>query len=386
MREHVESFKEEVLALNDFMARNPEIGGEEYKSSGAMVRLLTKHGIKVEYPFAGMDTAFRGIINEGKGRKAAILAEYDALRGIGHGCGHCASGSISVLAALVLNMIKDQIPAEIHIIGTPDEEMRGGKVTMANNGVFNGYDFAIMIHMSNKNALYSGFLALNAYEFSFHGKPAHAASIPWEGRNALNAARLFMDATDMMRQHVMEDVRLHGYIKSGGDASNTVPHLAVVEMLVRAKERDYADELSKWVIDCAQAAALATRTSYTVEQLGEKFDGMKRVTAGEKLLKKIYDDIGLPVLDLGSQTGGSSDIGNVSRICPAFHPYISIGEKYNGHTLEFAQAMTGERTHKAILDGGEIIARFVKDVYNTPWLIEEMWNEFKGDQVQGGVE
>jgi len=379
MRELIESFRDEVLSLNDFMARNPEIGGEEYKSSGAMVRLLSKHGIKVEYPFAGMETAFRGVINEGKGRKAAILAEYDALRGIGHGCGHCASGSISILAALVLNKIKDHIPAEIHIIGTPDEEMGGGKVTMANNGFFDGYDFAIMIHMSNKNALYSGFLALDAYEFSFHGKPAHAASIPWEGRNALNAARLFMDATDMMRQHVREDVRIHGYIKNGGDASNTVPHLAVVEMLVRAKDREYVDELSQWVMDCAKAASIATRTSYFVEQLGEKFDGMRRIKSGEKILDEIYKDMMLPVIDLGDQTGGSSDIGNVSSICPSFHPYISIGEEFSGHTEEFARAMTEDRTHKAILDGGEIIARFVKDIYGTPGALEEMWKEFRGE-------
>lgn len=379
MKEYIESVKDEVLSLNDFMAINPEIGGEEYKSSGAIVRLLSKHGIKVEYPFAGMDTAFRGIINEGKDKKAGILVEYDALRGIGHGCGHCASGSISVLAALVLNMMKDQIPAEVHIIGTPDEEMRGGKVTMANNGIFDGYDFAIMIHMSNKNALYSGFLALDAYEFSFHGKPAHAASIPWEGRNALNAARLFMDSTDMMRQHVREDVRIHGYIKNGGDASNTVPHLAVVEMLVRAKDREYVDELSEWVRDCAKAAALATRTSYTVEQLGEKFDGMKRIKAGERILKEIYEDMKLTVIDLGEQTGGSSDIGNVSRVCPAFHPYISIGEELNGHTVEFARAMTEDRTHRAILDGGEIIARFVNDIYNTPGALDELWKEFRGE-------
>lgn len=379
MKKYIESFKDEILSLNDFMARNPEIGGEEFKSSGAMVSLLSKHGINVEYPYAGMDTAFRGVINKGKGRKAAILAEYDALRGIGHGCGHCASGSISVLAALVLNMMRDQIPAEIHIIGTPDEEMRGGKVTMANMGLFDDYDFAIMIHMSNKNALYSGFLALDAYEFSFHGKPAHAASIPWEGRNALNAARLFMDATDMMRQHVREDVRIHGYIKNGGDASNTVPHLAIVEMLVRARDREYVDELSEWVMDCAKAAALATRTSYTVEQLGEKFDGMKRIKAGEKILKDIYRDMKLPVIDLGEQTGGSSDIGNVSTICPAFHPYISIGEELNGHTVEFARAMTEDRTHKAILDGGEIIARFVRDIYSTSGALEELWMEFKGE-------
>jgi amidohydrolase len=376
MRRYIEEVQNEIIGLNDFLAQNPEIGGEEFKASSSIVDILRKYEIEVEYPFAGMDTAFRGIINKGKERKAVILAEYDALRGIGHGCGHCASGSISLLAALVLNSIKETIPAEIHLIGTPDEEMRGGKVTMANLGIFDEYDFAVMIHMSNKNAVYSGFLALDAYEFSFHGKPAHAASIPWEGRNALNAARLFMDATDMMRQHVKDDVRLHGYIKSGGDASNTVPHLAVVEMLVRAKDRVYINELSQWVMDCAKAASIATRTTWRVEQLGEKFDGLKRIRSGEKYLERIYKELNLPLTDMGDQTGGSSDIGNVSSICPAFHPYISIGEGLNGHTLEFAQAMTAESTHRAILDGGEIIARFIRDIYCTPGALEELQLEF----------
>jgi amidohydrolase len=376
VRKIIEKYRDEILRLNDYMAKNPEIGGEEYKSSAAIVKLLRENGIEVEYPFAGMDTAFRGIINRGKGKKAAILVEYDALRGIGHGCGHCASGSISTLAALALNNIRDEIPAEIHVIGTPDEEMRGSKATMANQGIFDDYAFAIMIHMGNKNSLYTGFLALDAYEFSFHGKPAHAASIPWEGRNALNAARLFMDATDMMRQHIHDDSRLHGYIKHGGDASNTVPHLAVVEMLVRSKDREYTNYLSQWVMDCAKAAALATRTEWSVEELGEKYDSLRRILSGEKYLEKIYRDLGLELTDTSHQIGGSSDIGNVSSRCPAFHPYISIGEEFNGHTIEFAEAMTTERTHKAILDGGELIARFVKDIFDTEGAVEELMNEF----------
>lgn len=368
----INKFKDEVLRLNDFMADNPEIGGEEVLSSNAIVELMRKYDIEVEYPFSGMDTAFRGIINPHMSRKAAILVEYDALRGIGHGCGHCASGSISILAALILNEIKDGIPAQIHIIGTPDEEMRGGKVPMVKSGIFNDFDFAIMIHMSNKNALYSQTLALDAYEISFHGKPSHAASIPWEGRNALNAMRLFFDATDMMRQHVMDDVRIHGYIQHGGDASNIVPHMTRAEVLVRAKEREYLDDISSWVLDCVKAAALATRTTYEVKEVGEKYDGLRRNLPGENHLRKLYEDLNLPLVDLSNIAGGSSDIGNVSSVCPAFHPYISIGDEFLGHTEEFARAMKEERTYEAILNGGRIITQFVIDMYNDLELLDRV--------------
>jgi amidohydrolase len=378
MKELIQKYYDEIIALNDFMADNPEIGGEEYRASKRMVQLLENHGIPVEYPFAGMDTAFRGIINKGKGRKAAILVEYDALRGLGHACGHCASGSLSILAALILNDLKERIPAEIHVIGTPDEEMHGGKVPMVKAGVFNGMDFALMIHMSNKNALFSKFLALDAYKFTFHGKSAHASSIPWEGRNALNSMRLFFDAMDMMRQHLKDDVRLHGYIVKGGDASNIIPHYTEAEVLVRAASRNYLDQVSKWVMDCAQAAALATRTTWNVEEIGEKYDSLWRNISGEKVLENIYRDLGLALVDTSQETGGSSDIGNVSSVCPAFHPYLDIGKDLNAHTQEFAQAMKTKRTHRAIALGGEIIARFVMDVYSIPGAIEEIIEEFKG--------
>lgn len=376
MKDLISKYLDQVIEVNNYLSDHPEIGGEEIESSKKIVELLRKHNIEVEYPFLDMPTAFRGIINKGKETKAAILVEYDALRGIGHACGHCASAAISLLSALVLNDIKEEIPAEIHIIGTPDEEMRGGKVPMVNKGVFDNMDFAIMMHMSNANVVFSGSLALDAYLFEFHGKPAHAASIPWEGRNALNAGRLFLDSVDMMRQHVKDDVRLHGYIQNGGDASNIVPHYVSIEMLVRAKDRAYLNEVSGWVMDCAAGAALATRTSFTSSQIGEKYDGLKRNKAGEEILKGLFKDLNLDLTDMGDKTGGSSDIGNVSQVIPAFHPYISIGEGLHAHTKEFALAMKTQRNYKAIENGGEILARFVRDVYKSKESLERIKADF----------
>lgn len=372
-----EEYGKEVIALNDYLADNPELGFEEYNSSKAIVDLLRKHGITVEYPFNNMDTAFKGTINPGKIKKFAILTEYDALRGLGHACGHCASGSISVLAALALNKIKDDLDAQIDIIGTPDEEVMGGKIYMAKDGVFDSYDTAIMIHMHGKNAVSMAFLALDAYIYKFTGAPAHAASEPWNGRNALNAVRLTFDALDMMRQHVTDDVRVHGYIKDGGTASNIIPYRAEAEICLRARERNNLDYVVGWAHDIGKAAAMATRTSVEIELLGEKYHDLSQKETGNKILEEIFRDLGrdlTPVSEVGS---GSSDAGNVDYICPVFHPIISIGNNFNVHTKEFADEMKSSGTHAAIIEGGEIIARFLKILSEDTEKLEQIKKEYR---------
>lgn len=373
----IDKYSKEILDLNDYMADNPEISGEEYKSSRKIVEVLSSHGLEVVYPFSGLKTSFKATINKGKERKAAILVEYDALRGLGHACGHCASGSISLLAGLVLNDIKDSIDAQIDIIGTPDEEMRGAKVTMANNGVFDGYDFAIMIHMSKDSYIFSKSLALDAYEFIYRGKPAHAAGAPWEGRNGLNALRLLFDSIDMMRQHVKDDVRIHGVIKEGGVAANIVPEYVRAEFNVRSLERNYLNDISSWVMDCARAAALATRTQLEINQVGEKYNEQINNTIGSQVLEDIYSNLGIETVNNYELISGSSDIGNVDYICPVMQPYLSIGEEYGLHTEEFAHAMKNEKTHDAILKGGEIIATFVATMYEDIELLNKMKEEHR---------
>ena len=371
----IESFRAEVMQLNDYIADNPETGSEEFKASKAIVTLLRNHGIDVEFPFNNMETAFRGTINRGKSKKFVILAEYDALRGLGHACGHCASGSISVFAALILNELRDSIDAQIDIIGTPDEETKGGKVYMINDGVFNDYDAAIMIHMFNMNAVGMPLLALDSYEYIFYGAPAHASASPWEGRNALNALRLAFDAMDMMRQHVTDDVRIHGYIAEGGTASNIVPDRTRAEFTFRAKERSNLDDVVKWAHDIGEAAAKATRTSVEIKRLGEKYDNMTEKETGSRLLEEIYGKLNLPLVAINSVPKGSSDIGNVDSVIPAFHPIISIGKDFGVHTREFAEEMKSEGTHNAIEQGAQIITEFIKTLSERDDLLDKIKQE-----------
>lgn len=373
----LEDFEKEATALSDYMAENPETGSCEYHSSAAIAELLRKYGIPVEMPFAGFDTAFKGTINPEKKRRMALLAEYDALRGLGHACGHCASGSASVLAALAFNKVKDQLDFGIDIIGTPDEEINGDKCFMADQGIFDIYDFAIMVHMGGFSTAKVDFIALDGLGFKWHGKPAHAAAAPEQGRNALNAARLFMDATDMMRQHVIQEARMHGFIKNGGEASNIVPDFTEVEFLTRAPKREELNDITAWVKDCAKAAALATRTEVEMFLVGAPFHELHISQLGKETMESCFEALDIPYAEGKSGMTGSSDIGNVDYRCPAFQPVMGIGKDYACHTKEFADEMTSEGTHQAISNSAAFMLMMAAKLYGNPELLAQIKAEHK---------
>ena len=373
--EIIPSLEKELFQVNDHIARNPEIGSAEFETSALLVKTLRSHGVEVEYPFGGLPTAFRAILHpEGK-KKAAWLAEYDALPGIGHGCGHCASGTASLLAFLAVKEVEEAFPdVRIDLIGTPDEEWGGGKVLLQKQGIFDDYDFAAMVHMNGKNQAKVDFYALDGMEFRFHGHPAHAAASPEKGRNALNAVRLLFDSTDMMRQHVIKEAILSGYIKEGGKASNIVPDYACANFVTRAPKRSQLDDITAWVKDCARAAALATRTTVEILPDGVDYDGYSVGPKKEKLMEECFRALGLSVSPADGGCG-SSDIGNVSSVCLTFHPMMSIGQDLEPHTHEFAAAMTDERTHRAISNAGKYLLELTRRLFSDEALLAQLKEE-----------
>ncbi|WP_206459927.1 amidohydrolase [Anaerovorax sp. IOR16] len=353
---------DKIFELNDYIALHPELGSEEFESSKKIVNLLQNEGLDVIYPFDGMDTAFKASINKGKKNKVALLVEYDALPDIGHACGHCASGMASIMAGLSLYLSKDEIDAQIDLIGTPDEEMNGMKCLMADHHVFDEYDFAAMVHMGGTNTLEVDFIALTGLTFQFYGQAAHAAQAPEKGRNALNAVRLLFDSVDMMRQHVTSEARIHGYIKNGGNASNVVPDYTEAEFLARAPHTDEVKDIVDWMKDCGRAAALATRTEVKIQPLGEPFFDLHVSSEEKTILEECFKEVGLELSY--EKFVGSSDIGNVDYICPAFHPVVSIGQELNVHTKEFADAMTNEQTHTGIVNGAKVLLNYMAILQN----------------------
>jgi amidohydrolase len=366
----IPSLEGEMFSLNDAMAKNPELGSKEFESSKAIVGILRAHGFEVEYPFAGFDTAFKAVCNPQAKRRAVLLAEYDALPEIGHACGHCASGSATVLAGLALNAIRDEIDVGIDIIGTPDEEIQGIKALMTDTGVFSHYDFAAMAHMNQVNCARTEFLAMDGTLLKFFGAPAHAAAAPEKGRNALNAARLFFDAVDMMRQHVVSDARLHGYIRKAGVASNIVPDYAEIEFMSRALQRAQLNDITAWVYEIGEAAAKATRTRAEITPFGPPYHDLYISPAGEALMNACFAELGMDAIPAISS--GSSDIGNVDYVIPAFHPMVSIGQDYMVHTAEFGKAMTDPRTHRAIVNAAKFLITLVWRLYGNPDCLREV--------------
>lgn len=365
-----------AFALNDQMAQEPELGLQEHKSSAAIVQTLRAHGIEAEYPFAGYETAFCGRTAPERKRRMALLAECDALRGLGHACGHCTSGSSSVLAALAFHALKDDYSFGVDIIGTPDEEYSGTKAGMANRGIFDQYDFVAMAHMGPQTTAVVQYIALDGIGIKWHGKPAHAASQPWEGHNALNAARLFFDAVDAMRQHIPPEARVHGTIKNGGDASSIVPELAEVEFLTRAPRRKDLDDITGWVKDCARAAALAIRTEAEIYSICDSFHELYISKLEKAAMERCFREL---KLDYAEEIGmtGSSDIGNADYRFPALQPIVSIGKPFSCHTKEFADAMPTPETHQAIVNAASLLAALTANLYGEPEVLQAIQADHK---------
>ena len=376
--ERVEANWAELVALNDDLADHPEISGQEFETSRKIVELLKGKGFATEYPFAGIETAFRGIYGANNHKyKVAILTEYDALPDIGHACGHCVSGSISVLAGIAMAELQDELDADIHVIGTPVEETDGAKVKMTADGVFNDYDMAIMIHLYDQNLIYCTLNGLISWQYNFHGKTAHASAAPWEGRNALNAAQLMFHGVDMLRQHVTPDVRMHGIYKKAGETPNVVPEEASVHFYMRSVDKANLQEVHRKVDDCARGAAIMTQTTWDTFEVEAAYDSLKRNHAGEDALTEVYSELGIELNGDPDKLFGSSDIGNVSFVCPAFHPTLQIVEPGIAiHTREFADAVKTDRAHNAIKLGAEVIAFDIAKIFSDEAKIKAMKEDF----------
>src|SRR5947199_3511224 len=276
MSDHVQQLKDracrvidqraaELIETADWIHAHPEIGHQEVEASKRLSGLLQSAGIPVEMGTAGMATAFKAELGGRNGARprVAILAEYDALPGLGHGCGHNLIGTSAIGAGLALLDVMPDLPGSVLVLGTPAEESAapnsGGKVHMVNAGVFEDVDAAIMFHPATETVMtLDRSLAARGFEFYFHGKAAHAAGAPEEGVNALDAVVLMYNAISVLRQQVRSDVRIHGIILSGGAAANIIPDYAAIRYRTRADDSEYLAEVVERVVACAEGAARAT--------------------------------------------------------------------------------------------------------------------------------
>ena len=304
-----------------------------------------------------------------------LLAEYDALRGLGHACGHNLICTASVGAAAALHRAVPSQPGTLTVLGTPAEEGGGGKVIMAKAGVFDGIDAAMMFHPSRANWWARGALASQRLTVKFHGKPSHAAATPERGVNALNALLLTFHAIDSLRQHVTGDVRIHGIVAKGGAAANVVPEYAEGRFSVRAATQGAQREVMEKVRWCTEGAAIATGAWVQMETghtYAERTNSPVLVGFfGENLAR-----LGVEGEEPAKSGGiGSSDIGNVSMICPTIHPYLSIVD--GDVAAEFREASGSEKGYAAMLNAAKGLAMTALDVMYRPGAADAAWSAFR---------
>ena len=351
IKEAVNKHLDTAIALSKDLAEHPELPYQEFESSRKMAEILKEAGFEVTYPYAGYDTAYCAKLDNGDGPSVALLAEYDALPEIGHGCG------LSVLSGLALIDLKDKFKGTLYVIGTPAEEENGAKIGMAEQGIFDDMSMAVMMHSSSGG--YSlpdmDVLSLRCYEVEFFGETAHAVAAPWNGKSALSAARKFLDLIDARRECFTPDIHVNSVILDGGKAPNIIPDYSKMSRLEKV------DEMIK---KCANAAAMALDCTVTLTFGLSDFADMVRNYPLENKITELMAGYGLKVGDV-PPASGSSDVGNISYRCPAMQSMLSItDENFALHTRDFRDATLKPKAHDAMAKGACCLADLSLKIFN----------------------
>ncbi len=375
----IDGLRPELERVGRDIHANPEIGYQEHKAVGWLSELLRRHGFTVEVGIANTPTAFVASRRQGEGPVIAFLAEYDALRGLGHGCGHNLIATASTGAGIALAGLLDRFPGRVQVIGTPAEEGGGGKIRLIRAGVFQGVDAALMFHPSTRTQVLHWSLAVTHMQFEYTGRAAHASAHPDLGINALDAFVMAYNGISMLRQHLPEGARLHGFIKEGGTAPNIIPERTSGEFLVRARDRATMAELLQKVKNIFQAAALATGCSVRLTMDEEPYTDLRNNGVLARLFDANLRHLGIqPVEAVPWESAGSTDMGNVSHVVPALHPTLAIAPpEVSGHSQAFLEASGSLRGYQAMADAAKALAMTGADLLTDVSLAEQARAELR---------
>ena len=359
-----------ILALSHDLHAHPEIAWEEVRSSARVAGLLDDAGFTVEPNYTGLPTAFRASRGDGP-LHLALCAEYDALPGLGHACGHNVIAAISTGAALALAPHVDDLGVTLSVFGTPAEEGGGGKIEMLDRGGFDGVHAAALVHPGPVDVARAEPYAVSHNHIDYRGKAAHAAAFPDRGINAADAFTIAQVAIGLLRQQLPHTVRVHGTVTNGGEAPNAIPQHTEGRWYVRAGSLDELTELEQRVNRCFEAGAWATGCELTITPESQPYSEFRTdegllgayVARAEQLGRRF--DTGTD----SSMNRASTDMGNVSQRIPAIHPYIGIDSlPAVNHQLEFAAAAASPTADRAALDGARALALTLLDAAADPGL------------------
>lgn len=369
----------ELIQMADQIYDFSEPGMEEVKSSARLAEYLKKQGFEVEMGIAGLPTAFRAVYEQGHGGPSfGFLAEYDALKDIGHACGHHMQGPSVIGAALALRDTCRNDSYQIVIYGTPAEETIGGKIIMQEKGCFQDIDIALMMHAAPTTSVDIRCMALECFYVTFHGVESHAAMSPHKGKSAFDAALLSFQAIEFLREHILEDSRMHYTILDAGGPSNIVPGRAKAEYTLRSYSTDYLEQvIVPRFQDIIKGACLMTGTTCEIER-SYPFKAKIPCMALNDLIMENARRFDAPQIAEPREKTGSTDFGNVMYEIPgccirtAFVP-----EGTSAHSKEYLEAGKTEKAHAAIRSGAEILAGTCADILENPELLTKMKEEFQ---------
>lgn len=358
-RQRVEEALPQLIALSEDLYEHPETAWQEVRSAALVASLLEECGFAVTRDFVGVPNALKAVSGSGS-RRIAVMAEYDALPNIGHACGHNLIAATSVGAALGLARVADELDLTVELYGTPAEEGGGGKIEMLDRGAFEGVDFAMMAHPAPVDVVRAEPFAVSHSAVSYTGKAAHAAAYPTQGVNAADAFIVAQVAIGQLRQQLPPTTRVHGLMTSGGEAPNAIPERTTGRWYVRASSLEELATVQQRVEDCFKAGALATGCELTFEPESQPYADFRSFEPALEAYERNALALGRDLRTEGPETEmrrASTDMGNVSQVVRAIHPYIGVGSyPVLNHQKEFADHCVGEIANQALSDGAMALA------------------------------
>lgn len=374
--DYIENEKYKYLEMSHQIHQRPELGNEEIFASRTLTETLTQHGFEVETNIAGHATGFIASYDSGQtGPTIGYLAEYDALPGLGHACGHNIIGTASTFAGISLKQVIDKVGGKVIVLGCPAEE--GGengsaKATYVKEGIIDDLDIALMVHPGNETYRTINTLAVDVLDVKFFGKSAHASENADEAKNALDAMISYFNGVAQLRQHIKSSQRVHGVILDGGQAANIIPDFTHARFYTRATSRHELDILTERVGQIAKGAALQTGCDYEFGPIQNGVNEFIKSSKLDDLFAKYATEMGEAVID--DDFGyGSTDTGNVSHVVPTIHPHIKIGSRnLVGHTHRFREAAASTHGDQALIRGAKILSLMGLELLTNQALFDEI--------------
>ncbi len=361
----IASARDDLFALSHLIHADPETAWQEERSAARLTDELEALGFDVTPAACDLPTAFTATIGSGP-LHVGICAEYDALPGLGHACGHNIIAASAVGAARALAPLAEDLGLRITVLGTPAEEGGGGKIVMLERGAFDGLHAAMMIHPGPVDVARAEPFAVDHQHVRYRGRAAHAAAYPELGVNAADAFTVAQVAIGLLRQQLAPSVRVHGIVTSAGEAPNAIPEHAQGRWYIRADTLAELDEVEPRVRRCFEAGALATGCELQLEPESARYSQFRNdselldlFVANARGLGRAFEDPG----PLGRMNRASTDMANVSLRIPAIHPYLGIDSlPAVNHQREFAQHCASPAGDRAVLDGATALASTVVDI------------------------